>query len=133
MFVRGTSKDDIYITLLKRISDNKSIYLRDVYQLNQWVWHKKFGHASLILLNNLKSCNLVIGLPYIKYEIDKICSEYAKGKHVKSSFKPKKSVMSTNRPFEVVHIGSHKCVKSKLSHVYVLWLMIFLDLPGLYS
>lgn len=39
----------------------------------------------------------------IKYENNNVCSECAKGKHVKFYFKPK-SITSTSRPFELVHI-----------------------------
>ena len=38
------------------------------------LWHKILGHASLSLLNKLVSKDLVIGLPSIKYNNDKVCT-----------------------------------------------------------
>jgi len=99
----GTRKHDVYITFLDKIPQDKSICLRAVSDNNQWIWHKRFGHASLTLLNKLKARDLVVGLPNIKYEADKVCSECVRGKQVKISFKPK-TALSTSRPFELVHI-----------------------------
>ena len=51
------------------------------------LWHKRLGHASLSLLNKLVSKDLVVGLPSIKFNDDKVCEACAKGKQVRSSFK----------------------------------------------
>ena len=53
------------------------------------LWHKRLGHASLSLLNKLVSKDLVVGLPSIKYNDDKVCEACAKGKQVRSSLKSK--------------------------------------------
>lgn len=116
----GTRKHDVYITFLDKIPQDKSICLRAVSDNNQWIWHKRFGHASLTLLNKLKAHDLVVGLPNIKYEADKVCSECVRGKQVKISFKPK-TVLSTSRPFELVHIDlcGPMRVQSRRGHRYV--------------
>jgi len=67
------------------------------------LWHKRLGHASLSLLNELVSKDLVVGLPTIKYNDGKVCDAWAKGKQVKTSFKSKRCV-STSRPLEILHI-----------------------------
>ena len=67
------------------------------------LWHKKLGHASLSLLNKLVSKDLVVGLPSIKYNDDKVYDACAKRKQSRISFKPKKYV-STSRPLELLHI-----------------------------
>ena len=68
-----------------------------------WLWHRRFGHVSQTLLQELNSQNLVIGLPKAKFVVDKVCKECARCKHVRSSFKPKQ-VVSTTRPLELVHV-----------------------------
>jgi len=66
------------------------------------LWHKRLGHASLFLLNKLVSKDLVVGLPFIKYD-DKVCDACAREKLVWTSFKSKKCV-STSRPLELLHV-----------------------------
>ena len=53
------------------------------------LWHKRLGHASLSLLNKLVSKDLVVGLPSIKFNNDRICDACARGKQVRTSFKSK--------------------------------------------
>ena len=43
-------------------------------------WHKRLGHASLFLLSKLVSKDLVVKLPSIKYNDDKVCDACARGK-----------------------------------------------------
>nr|XP_009615500.1 uncharacterized protein LOC104108221 [Nicotiana tomentosiformis] len=67
------------------------------------LWHRRLGHASFSLLNKLIQKDLVCGLPNSKFKEHKVCDAYARGKHVKSSFKPKKYV-STSKPLELLHM-----------------------------
>jgi len=55
------------------------------------------------LLNKLVSKDLVIGLPTIKYNDDKVYDACAKRKQTRISFKPKKYV-STSRPLELLRV-----------------------------
>jgi len=66
------------------------------------LWHKRLGHASLSLLNKLVSKDLVVSLPYIKYNDGKVC-DACRGKQVKNSFKLKNCVR-TIRPLEMLHM-----------------------------
>jgi len=55
-------------------------------------------------LNKLISKDLVVvGLPKLKFEKDHICEACQKGKQIKHSFKLK-SVVSTSKPFELLHM-----------------------------
>ena len=54
-------------------------------------------------LNKLVSKKLVIGLPDIKFKSDKLCDACQKGKQVKSSFKSKQHI-STSNPLELLHM-----------------------------
>ena len=67
------------------------------------LWHKRLGHASLSLLNKLVSKDLVVSLPFIKYNDGKVCDACAKGKQVRNSFKLKNCV-STTRPLELLYV-----------------------------
>jgi len=53
-------------------------------------------------LNRLASKELVISLPKLKFERDRLCEAWQKGKQTKSSFKSL-NVMSTSRPLELLH------------------------------
>jgi len=67
------------------------------------LWHKRLGHASLSLLNKLVSKDLIVGLPSIKYNDDKVCDACARGKQARTSFKSKNCV-STSQPLELLHV-----------------------------
>jgi len=54
------------------------------------------------LLNKPVSKDLVVGLPSIKYNDDKVCDTCAKGKQTRISFKAKKYV-SASQPLELLH------------------------------
>ena len=47
--------------------------------------------------------SLVIGLPQLKFEKDKICDACQMGKQTKSSFKSK-NMISTIRPLQLLHM-----------------------------
>jgi len=54
-------------------------------------------------LNRLTSKELVVGLPKLKFERDRLCETCQKGKQIKSSFK-ELNVVSTSRPLELLHM-----------------------------
>jgi transposase InsO family protein len=54
-------------------------------------------------LNKLNRKELVIGLPKIHFEKNKLCDACQKGKQVKASFKSK-NIISTNRPLQLLHM-----------------------------
>jgi len=68
-----------------------------------WLWHRHLAHIHMYHLNRLASKELVIGLPKLKFERDRLCKAWQKGKQTKSSFK-QLYVVSTSRPLELLHI-----------------------------
>ena len=54
-------------------------------------------------LNRLVKHDLVKGLKDVVFEKDKLCSSYQAGKHVGNT-RPKKSIMSTSKAFELLHM-----------------------------
>ncbi|RDX79592.1 hypothetical protein CR513_39967, partial [Mucuna pruriens] len=69
---------------------------------DHWMWHKKFGHASLRLISKLKKHNLVRGLPSLVYKVDLLCDACQKGKQIRGYFEFK-NIVSTFRPLELLH------------------------------
>ena len=67
------------------------------------MWHRRFGHTSMHVISKLCRNYLVVGLPKLSFDFDKVCDAYVKGKHRKSSFKLKNCV-STSRPLQLLHI-----------------------------
>jgi len=54
-------------------------------------------------LNHLVRKDLVIGIPKLKFEKNKLCEACEKGKQVKNSFQSK-NVISTSKPLKLLHI-----------------------------
>jgi len=68
-----------------------------------WLWHRRLAHIHMHQLNRHESKELVVGLPKLKFERDRLCEACQKGKQTKSSFKPL-NVVSTYRPLELLHM-----------------------------
>ena len=78
----------------------------------QWIWHRRLGHASLRKISQLSKLNLVRGLPRLKYSSEALCEACQKGKFTKKPFKAK-NVVSTTRPLELLHIDLFGPVKTE--------------------
>jgi transposase InsO family protein len=68
-----------------------------------WLWHRRLGHVGMKQLNRLVKYKLVRGLDDVVFEKDKLCSACQVGKQVANTH-PKKSIMSTFKPFELLHM-----------------------------
>ena len=68
-----------------------------------WLWHRRLGHVGMKQLNKLVKHDLVRGLKDVEFEKDKLCSACQVGKQVGNTH-PKKSFMSTCKPFELIHM-----------------------------
>ena len=77
--LEGTRRGNTYIVDLDSIPRNNLTYL-SVIDDDPLLWHKRFGHASLSLMNKLKNKELVVGLPKIKFPEHHICEACVKGK-----------------------------------------------------
>ena len=66
---------------------------------DSWLWHRRIAHIGMNHLNKLVKHDLVIGLPKLKFEKDRMCDAFQKGKQTKVSFKSK-NIVSTSRPLE---------------------------------
>nr|CAD39343.2 OSJNBa0094O15.12 [Oryza sativa Japonica Group] len=68
-----------------------------------WLWHRRLAHVCVNQLSKLSKRDLVVGLKDVKFEKDKLCSACQAGKQVACSH-PTKSIMSTSRPLELLHM-----------------------------
>ena len=46
---------------------------------DSWLWHRRISHINMEHLNKHISKDLVIGLPKLKFEIDRLCVACQKG------------------------------------------------------
>ena len=67
------------------------------------MWHRRFGHTSMHVISKLCRNDLVVGLPKLSFDFDKVCDACVKGKHRKSYFKSKNCV-STFKPLQLLYI-----------------------------
>src|SRR3954470_12317303 len=65
----GKGKNNIYKTNLQDLKDQKVTCVMSVSE-EQWVWHRRLGHASLRKISQINKLNLVRGLPNLKYQSD---------------------------------------------------------------
>ena len=63
---------------------------------DSWLWHCRTAHINMHNLNHLVTKDLVIGLPKLKFEKDKLCEACQKGKQVKNSFQIKTLLLLQN-------------------------------------
>ena len=99
---KGERLENIYIINLNKICNIDHKYLLSISH-DTWIWHRRLGHASFDLIDELGSKELVNGLPKLKFNKDKICDACQMGKQTKSSFKLKNRV-STSKPLELIHM-----------------------------
>ena len=99
-----------------------------------WLWHRRLGHVGMKQLNRLLKDDLVVDLKNVKFEKDKLCSACQAGKQVANAH-PTKSVMSTERPLELLHMDlfGPTTYRSIGGIAIVLWLwMIIQDMHGFF-
>ena len=68
-----------------------------------WLWHRGLGHAGMRNLNTLAKKKHVIGIENVKFLKDHLCGACEAGKMTKAKH-PAKTVMTTTRPFELLHM-----------------------------
>ena len=70
---------------------------------DSWLLHRRIAHINMHHLNHLFRKDLLIGLPKLKFEKNKLCEVCKKGKEVKNTFQSK-NVVSTSKSLELLHI-----------------------------
>ena len=99
----GPRIDNVYAIDIDNIPSHNLSCFKASHHENKWLWHRRLGHASMHTIKKLAKKELVRGLPLCNFEYDHVCDACAKGKQVRSSFKPKNNI-STSRPLELLHM-----------------------------
>jgi len=97
----GKRLNNIYLLDLHHASF--SIHCLLTKEDDTWLWHRRLCHIHMQHFNRLNRKQLVEGLPKLKFEKDRVCETWQKGKQTKVSFKSK-NVVSTERPLEMLHM-----------------------------
>ena len=97
----GHRVNNVYMIDLSIKQENNHCFLSK--DDDPWLWHKRIAHINMDHLNKLISKDLVVGLPKLKFEKDKLCDACQKGKQTRVSFKPK-NVVSTTQPLQLLHM-----------------------------
>ena len=93
---------------------------------DSWLWHRRLGHASMKTLSKLVKNDLVIGLPKLSFDKDKIYNARQFGKQVRNFFKSKNLVF-TSRPLELLHVDLSYLVL----WMFWAWVASLMDLSSL--
>ena len=94
--------DNVYLVEIEQLA-YQNVKCLSVVQDNAWLWHRRLGHCSMSLLENLSKNELVRDLPKMKFSKDKICDACQLGKQHKTSFKSINKI-STNRALDLLHM-----------------------------
>jgi len=113
LYLIADSKSSEIVLVGKRVNNN--VYMLNVSCITSsmnclltrndesLLWHRRLAHIHMHHINRIASKELVIGLPKLKFERDKLCEACQKGKQTKSTFKPL-NVISNSRPLELLHM-----------------------------
>lgn len=91
---QGKKTQNIYKADIMPLTENE-LRCTSALDNDSFLWHKRLGHASFFLLNNLIAKGLILGLPNSKFMEDKICDAYSNSKNINSSFKSKQLVSTS--------------------------------------
>jgi len=77
--LRGKRHNNVYKVCVLSLPQNHLTCLSSLDD-DVMLWHNRLGHTHLSLLNKVVSKDLVVGLPSIKYNDDKVYDACARGK-----------------------------------------------------
>jgi len=97
----GYSTNNVYMINLNKKKNHDQCFLSK--DDDPWLWHKRIAHINMEHLNKLISKDLVIGLPKLKFEKDRLRDTCQQGKQVRVSFKSK-NIVSTTQPLQLLHM-----------------------------
>ena len=81
----GSRHENVYVIDTISLSSIEETCLAAMDE-NGWLWHKRLGHANMHLISKISKKDLVIGLPKIKFEKDRLCDACQMGKQTRTSF-----------------------------------------------
>jgi hypothetical protein len=97
LIFKGFRYENLYLVDFNAREDQLLICLLTKSRMG-WLWHRRLDYVRLKQLNKLINHDLVRGLKDVAFKKDKLCSACQAGKQI-SNTHPKKSMMSTSKPF----------------------------------
>src|SRR3989337_4389450 len=97
----GIRKGDLYIVDFSKGPSVETCLLAKATK--GWLWHRRLGHAGMTNLQTLVKKNHIRGIPDVKFDKDHLCGACEAGKLAKKHHLSK-SVMTTTRPLEILHM-----------------------------
>jgi hypothetical protein len=79
-----------------------------------WLWNGRLAHVGMKNLHKLLKGEHILGLTNVHFEKDRICSACQAGKKV-GVHHPHKNIMTTDRPFELLHMDPKSLHKHKIN------------------
>jgi len=99
---KGLRVDNVYVLDLDDVSSS-GVKCLTAKNEDSRLWQRRLSHVHFDLLNKVVSKDLVVDLPKIKFEKEKLCDACQKGKQTTVSFKLK-NIVSTLKPLELLHL-----------------------------
>lgn len=93
----------MFICLSACNREKRNIKCQATINKNSWLWHKRLAHAHMNLITKLSKKKLVIRLPKITYEKDKLCDACQLSKQTIISFHAK-NIISTNKCLKLIYM-----------------------------
>ncbi|GJX60886.1 retrovirus-related pol polyprotein from transposon TNT 1-94 [Tanacetum coccineum] len=97
---RGIRKKGLYVMKLGN-KPKDQIYLATIDE-NSTLWHRRLGHANMLLIQSLTSKELVRNLPKLKFD-QHFCDAHKMGKQAHASYIAK-NIVSTTRCLELLYM-----------------------------
>ena len=88
----GKRHENVYVIYIDEIVLNNESCLIANDVNDSWLWHRRLRHASMKTLSKLVKNDLVVELPKLNLDKNKICDACQFGKQVRNSFKSKNLV-----------------------------------------
>ena len=100
-------ENNVYMIDISNLQCNATCL--NAFNEDSWLWQRILGHISFDHLSRINNKEVMKGIPYLKFEKDRICDACQLEKQTKSSFKTIKDVMSS----KALRVNSHELVQLK--------------------
>ncbi|KAI3725477.1 hypothetical protein L1987_65265 [Smallanthus sonchifolius] len=103
ILIRAPRRYNTYRLDMNNPSGIESCFLSKTSKDESFLWHKRLGHVNFKTMNRLVRGNLVTGLPLKDFSPVEHCISCSKGKHHKTSHKPK-TTNSIDSVLQLLHM-----------------------------
>nr|GFA86786.1 integrase, catalytic region, zinc finger, CCHC-type, peptidase aspartic, catalytic [Tanacetum cinerariifolium] len=102
--VTGDHSSNLHTIVLNEVASNSlTCLLAKASSSQSWLWHQRLSHLNFATINNLVKCNLVQGLPKMKFEKDHLCFACEQGK-IHQKHHKSKLAFASNKPLYLFYM-----------------------------